>query len=64
MTLSAREYKPGLGKREASLTAGLAEAGKPLFTVDDAKAAMGGQTRDVVGYASAGKGEPSAIANR
>jgi hypothetical protein len=38
MTLTAKEYKAGLGKREASLIAGLAERDKTIFTVEDAKA--------------------------
>ncbi len=48
MTLTAREYKPGLGRREASLIAGLAEEGKTLFTMADAKGVVGPQAKDVI----------------
>jgi len=48
MTLTAREYKPGLGKREASLIAGLAELGKTLFTVSDAREVVGPQAKDII----------------
>jgi len=48
MTLSAREYKPGLGKREASLIAALAERNKALFTAEDAKSVIGQDAKEVV----------------
>ena len=48
MTPSANPYKPGLGKREATLIAGLAEASKPLFTVQDAKALIGPDAKEVI----------------
>lgn len=48
MTLTARDYKPGLGKREASLIAGLAEAGKRIFTVEDARRIAGAQAKEVI----------------
>ncbi len=48
MPLTASEYKPGLGKREASLIAGLAEAGKTIFSMADACAIIGSGAKDVV----------------
>ncbi|MBM3334589.1 type IV toxin-antitoxin system AbiEi family antitoxin domain-containing protein [Candidatus Sumerlaeota bacterium] len=48
MTLTAKEYKPGLGKREASLIAVLAERNKALFTAQDAKALAGHDAKEVV----------------
>jgi len=48
MTLTANEYKEGLGKREASLVASLAEAGKTIFTVEEAKQLAGSEAKDIV----------------
>ena len=48
MTLNAKEYKPGLGKREASLITGLAEQNKTIFTVDDAKNLAGPQAKEII----------------
>lgn len=48
MRLTAQEYKPGLGKREASLISGLAERGKAIFTADDARQVVGEPVKHVV----------------
>jgi predicted transcriptional regulator of viral defense system len=48
MRPTAREYKSGLGKREASLIAGLAESGKTIFTADDARAVAGDEVKHLV----------------
>lgn len=48
MRPTAQEYKSGLGKREASLIAGLAESGKTIFTADDARAVAGEDVKHLV----------------
>ncbi len=48
MPLSANEYRFGLGKREASLLAVLAEGHKAVFSVEDAKSIAGSDAGEVV----------------
>ena len=48
MTLNANQYKPGLGKREASMIAALAERNKTIFTVADAKALVGPDAKETI----------------
>ncbi len=48
MPLNAKTYRPGLGKREATLVTRLAEEGNLTFNLDDARRILGHGSQDIV----------------